>query len=169
MGSESNTMHTCLFFGTEAEEAANFYVSIFPNSKIGFVARFPDMGDSNPAPSHKPGSVLTVNFTLNGRSFTALNSRPSTIQFSEAISFQIMCDTQEEVDHYWSKLSEGGDPNSQMCGWLKDKFGVSWQVVPRLLPQIFETGDAEKSAKCMKSFSAMKKINIQEIRDAVGN
>lgn len=169
MGSASNEIHTCLFFGSEAEEAASFYVSIFPNSKIGFTARFPDLGNDNPNPCQQPGAVLTVNFTLNGRPFTALNSRPSTIQFTEAISFQIMCDTQEEVDHYWDKLSEGGDPNSQMCGWLKDKFGVSWQIVPKLLPEIFETGDAEKAAKCMKSFSAMKKINIQEIRDAVGN
>ncbi|KAK5057768.1 hypothetical protein LTR84_011769 [Exophiala bonariae] len=166
MGSVSNEIVNCLFFGTESEDAANFYVSIFPNSKIKAIARFPDLGDGNPNPSHKPGSVLTVNFTLNGKEFTALNSKPSSIQFNESVSFQIMCDTQEEVDHYWDKLSEGGDPKTQMCGWLKDKFGVSWQVVPKLLPEIFSTGDPEKSARSMKAFSAMKKINIQAVRDA---
>lgn len=166
MGSSSNEIINCLFFDTNSEEAANFYVSVFPNSKINSIARWPDLGDESPAPNHKPGSVLTVSFNLNGRSFTALNSRPASIQFSEAISFQIMCDTQEEVDHYWDKLSEGGDPNAQMCGWLRDKFGVSWQVVPRLLPELLSAGGPGKAAKCMKAFSAMKKINIQAVRDA---
>lgn len=166
MGSSSNEIVNCLFFGTESEEAANFYVSIFPNSNIKSISRFPDQGKDSPTPAHKPGSVLTVNFTLNGRPFTALNSKPSSIQFSEAVSFQIMCDTQDEVDHYWDKLSEGGDPKAQMCGWLKDKFGVSWQVVPKALPELFGAGDSEKAARCMKSFQAMKKINIQEMRDA---
>lgn len=108
------------------------------------------------------GSVMTVSFTLDGQDFTAINGGPH-FKISEAVSFVVNCETQEEVDHYWDKLSEGGDPNAQMCGWLKDKFGVSWQIVPTIIPQLM-TGD--KAGKVMQAVLQMKKINIQKLKDA---
>src|SRR5262245_61281953 len=119
----------CLWFDDQGEEAARFYVSVFPNSKVGSVSRYSEAGQE--IHKKKPGTAMTVVFELDGQSFTALNGGPN-FKFTEAISFQISCETQEEVDHYWNGLSEGGDPKAQQCGWLKDKFGVSWQVIPRV-------------------------------------
>ena len=118
-----------LWFDTQAEAAAEFYTSIFPNSKVDRIARYPEAGEE----IHKmtPGSIMTVDFELDGQSFVALNAGP-VFKFNEAISFVVHCDTQQEVDDFWEKLGEGGDPNSQQCGWLKDKYGVSWQIVPRV-------------------------------------
>ena len=121
------TITPCLWFDSEGEDAAKFYTSIFPNSKVGAISRYTEAGKE--LHGKEPGSVLTVAFTLDGQEFTALNGGP-LFKFSEAISFQVNCDTQAEVDHYWEKLGAGGDPQAQQCGWLKDKFGVSWQIVP---------------------------------------
>src|SRR5262245_19111060 len=150
----------CLWFDDRAEEAARFYVGIFKNSKILDVSRYSEAGyevHGRPA-----GSVMTVSFELDGQRFTALNGGP-LFKFSEAISFQISCETQEEVDHYWSKLSAGGDPNAQQCGWLKDKFGLSWQVVPTALPKLLMDPDATKSKRAMDAMLQMKKLDIAKL------
>ncbi|HET7110500.1 MAG TPA: VOC family protein, partial [Gemmatimonadales bacterium] len=117
----------CLWFDDQAEDAAAFYISIFPNSKIVSVARYGEAGKETHG--RPPGSVMVVEFELNGQPFTALNGGP-VFTFNEAVSFQLYCETQEELDRYWEKLGAGGDPKAQVCGWLKDKFGLSWQVVP---------------------------------------
>jgi predicted 3-demethylubiquinone-9 3-methyltransferase (glyoxalase superfamily) len=153
----------CLWFDSEAEEAASFYVGIFPNSKIGDISRFSAEGQE--IHGKPPGSVMTVAFELDGQPFTALNGGP-IFKFNEAVSLQINCDTQEEVDHYWKKLSAGGDPNAQQCGWLKDKFGLSWQVVPTVLPKLMAGPDAAKSQRVMKALLAMKKLDIAELERA---
>jgi predicted 3-demethylubiquinone-9 3-methyltransferase (glyoxalase superfamily) len=124
----AHTIAPCLWFDDRGEEAAEFYTAIFPDSRIVAVTRYSDAGRE--IHGREPGSVMTVEFVLNGQGFTALNGGPH-FKFNEAASFQVPCDTQAELDHYWERLSEGGDPKAQQCGWLKDKFGVSWQVVPR--------------------------------------
>jgi predicted 3-demethylubiquinone-9 3-methyltransferase (glyoxalase superfamily) len=119
----------CLWFDDQAEEAVKFYTSVFRNSRVGNVTRYGTAGyDQHKRP---PGSVMTVDFELDGQAFTALNGGP-VFKFNEAISLQVNCETQEEIDYYWDKLSEGGDEEAQQCGWLKDKYGVSWQVVPNI-------------------------------------
>ena len=149
---------TCLWFDTEGEDAANFYTSIFPSSKIGKIARY---GAAGPRPE---GTVMTVSFELNGQEFVALNGGPD-FKFNEAISFQIMCDDQGEVDRYWEALTaDGGEPGP--CGWLKDKFGVAWQVVPKALPRLLEDPDAEKAQRVMAAMLQMKKIEIEELERA---
>ena len=148
---------SCLWFDHEAEDAAKFYVSIFKNSKMGDVIRYGKEGfeiHGKPA-----GSVLTVKFRANGMDFVALNGGP-TFKFNEAVSFQVMCKTQEEIDDYWEKLTAGGDPKSQQCGWLKDKFGLSWQVVPEVLSQFLRDKDAAKSGRVMSALLQMKKLDI---------
>src|SRR6185503_17286029 len=130
----------CLWFDDQAEEAVKFYTGIFKNSKIGKIARYGKEGyEIHKRPA---GSVLTIAFELDGHKFTALNGGP-LFKFNEAISFQIHCETQEEVDHFWEKLSAGGDPKAQQCGWLKDKFGVSWQVNPTILQQMLNDPDTK--------------------------
>ena len=153
----------CLWFDTQAEEAARFYVSIFKNSKVTQITHYGEAGKE----FHKrePGSVLTVAFELDGQSFTGLNGGP-LFKFTEAISFQVMCDTQEEVDHSWDKLSAGGDPNSQQCGWLKDKFGVSWQIVPRVLFTLIADHTCPQSQRAMSAMMGMKKLNIAQLEKA---
>jgi len=155
----------CLWFDTEAEDAANLYCSVFPNSKVTAVSRFPDAGQEihgKPA-----GSVMVVSFTLNGQSFTALNGGPD-FKFDEAVSFQITCDTQDEVDYYWNALTQDGGQEGP-CGWLKDKFGLSWQVVPSALPRLMTAADPAASARVMNAFLKMKKFNIETLeRAAVG-
>jgi predicted 3-demethylubiquinone-9 3-methyltransferase (glyoxalase superfamily) len=147
-----------LWFNTEAEEAANFYTSVFKDSKILNVARYSDAGA---AAAHMPrGSVMTVAFQLEGQNFTAINGGP-VFKFNEAISFVINCDSQQEIDHYWDKLSEGGDPKAQQCGWLKDRFGLSWQIVPGVLGQLMS--DPEKSGSVMKALLQMKKPDIKTL------
>ncbi len=147
----------CLWFDTEGEEAAKFYTSVFPNSRIVDVTRY---GAGGPQPE---GTVMTVNFELDGQSFVALNGGPE-FTFDEAISFQVSCETQEEVDAFWSKLSEGGEEGP--CGWLKDKFGLSWQVVPTALPKLLGDPDREKSQRVMDAMLSMKKIEIADLERA---
>ena len=147
----------CLWFDTEGEDAANFYTSVFPNSKILEVARY---GSAGPRPE---GTVMTVNFELDGQEFVALNGGPD-FTFSEAVSFQVNCESQEEVDTYWSKLSEGGEEGP--CGWLKDKFGLSWQIVPARLPELLSDPDREKSQRVMAAMLNMKKIEIDALEKA---
>jgi predicted 3-demethylubiquinone-9 3-methyltransferase (glyoxalase superfamily) len=153
----------CLWFDDQAEEAVTFYTSIFRNSKVLNVSRY---GEAGHEIHGKPaGTVLTVAFELEGQAFTALNGGP-VFKFNEAISFQVDCGTQEEVDHYWEKLSEGGDPKAQQCGWLKDKYGVSWQVVPRVLVEMMSDPDSEKSGRAMEAMFQMKKIDIAGLKRA---
>lgn len=158
-----NTLVPCLWFDTEAEDAANYYTGIFKNSKITQVNRYSEAGME----FHKrePGSVLIVAFELDGQPFTALNGGPN-FKFNEAISFQVMCDTQEEVDHFWDRLSVGGDPNSQQCGWLKDKYGVSWQIVPRILLQLISDHTSPRSQHAMSAMMGMKKLSIAKLEQA---
>ena len=146
-----------LWFDSQAEEAASFYTSIFPNSKVGKVLRY---GEAGPGPA---GSVMTVGFQLDGQSITALNGGPH-FKFSEAISFVVNCETQEEVDRYWAKLSEGGAPVE--CGWLKDKFGLSWQIVPTVLTELLSDPDPKKSQPVMQAMLKMKKLDIRALKEA---
>jgi predicted 3-demethylubiquinone-9 3-methyltransferase (glyoxalase superfamily) len=153
----------CLWFDDQAEEAVAFYTAIFNNSKTLTVARY---GEAGQEIHGKPvGSVMTVAFELDGQAFTALNGGP-VFTFNEAISFQVNCETQEEVDYYWQKLSAGGDEKAQQCGWLKDKYGVSWQIVPAILPKLINDADAEKSKRAMEAMLKMKKIDIDELKRA---
>jgi predicted 3-demethylubiquinone-9 3-methyltransferase (glyoxalase superfamily) len=158
-----NKITPCLWFDGRAEEAAQFYTSIFQNSKILKTSHFGEAGQE--IHGQKPGSVMTVVFELDGLSFTALNGGPM-FKFTEAISFQVDCATQQEVDYYWEKLSAGGDPASQQCGWLKDKFGVSWQVVPRVLPDLIGGPDAAKAQRAFAAMLKMKKLDIAELQKA---
>ena len=153
-----------LWFNTEAEEAANFYTSIFPGSKVLHVARYSDAGAK--AAGLPAGIVMTVVFQLQGQNFTAINGGPQ-FRFTEAVSFVINCDTQHEIDHYWDKLSDGGDPNAQQCGWLKDKYGLSWQVVPSALGQLMS--NPSTAGKVMSALLKMKKLDIKTLQEAGGN
>ena len=149
----------CLWFDREAEEAAQFYTSIFPNSRITSVSRY---GDAGPRPA---GLVMVVAFELDGQPFTALNGGP-VFKFNEAISFQVNCATQEEIDYYWEKLSAGGDPKAQQCGWLKDRYGVSWQVVPTGMEEVLNDPDPERGRRAMEAMLKMRKLDIAELRRA---
>jgi predicted 3-demethylubiquinone-9 3-methyltransferase (glyoxalase superfamily) len=153
----------CLWFDDQAEEAVEFYTGIFRNSKIINIARY---GEAGHEIHGKPaGTVMTVAFELDGQAFTALNGGP-IFKFNEAISFQVDCETQEEADYYWEKLSEDGDEKAQQCGWLKDKYGVSWQVVPNVLLGMINDPDSEKSERVMAAMLQMKKIDIDELKRA---
>ena len=153
----------CLWFDSNAEEAAKFYTSIFKNSKIGKISRY---GKEGYETHGKPeGTMLTVEFELNGQTFTALNGGPA-FKFNEAISFQVHCETQNEVDYYWEKLSKGGDEKAQQCGWLKDIYGVSWQIVPIVLSEMLQDKNAEKSERVMKALLQMKKLDIKTLEQA---
>ena len=161
MSIAGKTITPCLWFDTQAEEAAKFYCSVFKNSKITHVARYPDAGQHI---HHKPaGSVMVVAFELDGLPFTALNGGPN-FKFDEAVSFQVMCETQADIDYYWGKLTEGGQEGP--CGWLKDKFGLSWQVVPAAIPSMMSDPDAKKSARVMNAFMTMKKLDLAAIERA---
>lgn len=153
----------CLWFDDQAEEAAEFYTAVFPNSKITKVSRYGEAGKE--FHGKEPGTVMTVAFELDGRKFTALNGGPM-FQFNEAVSFQVHCETQEEVDFYWDQLTAGGDESAQQCGWLKDKFGVSWQVVPTILPQMLADPDSEKAGRVTNAFLQMKKFDIAALKRA---
>jgi predicted 3-demethylubiquinone-9 3-methyltransferase (glyoxalase superfamily) len=153
----------CLWFDDQALPAAEFYTSIFKNSKIGTISRY---GEAGREVHGKPaGSVMTVAFVLDGQAFTALNGGP-VFRFTEAISLQIDCESQKEVDYYWDKLSEGGDDKAQQCGWLKDRYGLSWQVVPRALIELMSDPDPEKSGRVMEAMLRMKKIDIAGLERA---
>ena len=147
----------CLWFDTEGEEAAKLYTSIFPDSRITDVARY---GSAGPRPE---GTVMTVSFELDGLKFVALNGGPN-FTFNEAVSFQVLCESQDEVDAYWSKLSEGGEEGP--CGWLKDRFGLSWQIVPTRLPELLEDPDREKSQRVMAAMLEMRKIDVEALERA---
>lgn len=155
------TITPCLWFDDQAEAAAEFYTAIFKDSRILRVTRY---GEAGREIHGKPaGSIMTVVFELDGQAFTALNGGP-LFTFTEAISFQVRCETQEEVDYYWEKLSEGGDARAQQCGWLKDKYGVSWQVVPTALLEMINDPDAEQSRRAMEAMLQMKKIDIETLK-----
>lgn len=156
-------INPCLWFDHQAEEAANFYVGIFKNSRITQIARYGEAGKE--IHGRPPGSVLTVAFELNGQSFTALNGGP-IFKFNEAVSFQIECATQDEIDYYWSRLGAGGDPSAQQCGWLKDKFGLSWQVVPEVLPELLSDHKSVKSQRAFQALMQMKKLDIAALQRA---
>ena len=153
----------CLWFDSNAEEAAIFYVSIFKNSRIGKIARYGEAGHE--IHGRKAGTVMTIEFEINGQTFTALNGGPH-FRFNEAISFQVYCDTQEEIDYYWERLSEGGDPAAQQCGWLKDKYGMSWQIVPSMIDEMMSSRDARVSDRVMNALLKMKKLDIAELKRA---
>jgi predicted 3-demethylubiquinone-9 3-methyltransferase (glyoxalase superfamily) len=159
----SEKIAPCLWFDTQAEEAARFYTSIFKNSKITAISRYPDVGQE--IHGRAAGSVLTVAFELNGQSFTALNGGPQ-FQFSPAISLQVMCEDQAEIDYYWEKLSAGGDPTAQQCGWVADQFGLSWQVVPKILPSLLCDPDTAKSTRVFQAIMGLKKLDIATLERA---
>jgi len=153
----------CLWFDNQAEEAAKFYVSLFENSAMGAVTRYGKEGFE--VHGRPEGSVLSVNFSLEGQEFTALNGGPD-FKFSEAISFVVKCETQTEVDHYWDELGEGGDERARQCGWLKDKYGVSWQIVPAALFEMMAGTDRIKSERAMRAMLQMKKLDLATLRRA---
>ena len=153
----------CLWFDSQAEEAAQYYTGIFKNSRIGKISRYTEAGHE--VHGRPAGSVLTVEFELNGQPFTALNGGPH-FQFNEAVSFQIMCRTQDEVDYYWNQLTQGGDPNAQQCGWLKDRYGLSWQVVPTVLAELMSGPDREAAGRVMEALLPMKKLDIAALQRA---
>lgn len=148
-----------LWFDSEAEDAAKFYCGIFPNSRITQVSRYGKAGYE--IHGRPEGSVMVVAFELDGQKFTALNGGP-VFRFNEAISFQVMCDSQEEIDHYWERLTAGGDPRAQQCGWLKDRFGLSWQVIPRQMPDF----SSPAGQRMMAAFMTMKKIDLAALEQA---
>ena len=155
----------CLWFDHQAEEAARFYTSVFPSSRIGKITRYGTAGQD--VHHQKPGSVMTVEFELEGQPFLALNAGP-VFKFNEAVSLVITCRDQKEVDYYWEKLTPGGDPKAQVCGWLKDKFGLSWQVTPAILNELIGDPDPMRSGAAMEAMLKMKKIDIAELERAVG-
>jgi predicted 3-demethylubiquinone-9 3-methyltransferase (glyoxalase superfamily) len=155
----------CLWFDSEAEDAAKFYVSVFEHSRITRISHY---GNEGQAIHGRPaGSVLTVDFELDGSNFTALNGGPS-FRFTEAVSLQVVCETQEEIDRYWAGLADGGDPKAQQCGWLKDRYGLSWQIVPAVLPSLIDDEDRKKADRTMRALLGMKKLDIGELKAAHG-
>jgi predicted 3-demethylubiquinone-9 3-methyltransferase (glyoxalase superfamily) len=155
-----DTITPCLWFDTEGEDAANFYTSIFEDSRIVNVSHY------NEAGPRAAGTVLAVEFELNGQRFTALNGGPQ-FKPNEAISFQIPCDSQEEVDHYWERLTDGGEEGP--CGWVKDRFGVSWQVYPKRMIELFEHEDPEVASRAMAAMLKMRKIDLAQVEEAAGS
>jgi predicted 3-demethylubiquinone-9 3-methyltransferase (glyoxalase superfamily) len=151
----------CLWFDTEGEEAAKLYTSVFENSRILDVSRY---GDAGPRPA---GMAMTVSFELDGKEFVALNGGPD-FKFNEAVSFQVFCDGQEEVDRFWNALTADGGEEGP-CGWLKDKFGLSWQIIPTALPELLQNPDPEKSQKAMAAMLQMKKIDIESLQTAAAS
>jgi predicted 3-demethylubiquinone-9 3-methyltransferase (glyoxalase superfamily) len=149
-----------LWFEFQAEDAAKFYISVFKNSKINTITRYGKEGYE--IHKIKEGTVMTVDFEIEGQRFIALNGGPM-FKFNESISFQVNCDTQEEVDYYWEKLSEGGDEKAQQCGWLKDKYGLSWQIVPTILIMMIQDKDTNKSQNVMKKMLQMHKLDIKTL------
>lgn len=153
----------CLWFDDQAEEAARFYTSIFKNSRIGTTTRYGKEGyEVHQRPA---GSAMTVEFEIEGQPYLALNGGPH-FKFNEAISLQVHCKTQEELDYYWERLTAGGDPKAQQCGWLKDKYGMSWQIVPDILPKLLQDADHEKANRVMKAVLQMKKYDIAALQRA---
>jgi len=161
MASLPQKVTPCLWFDTQAEEAANFYISVFANSRIKQISRYGNAGQD--VHGKQAGSVMMVAFELEGQTFTALNGGPQ-FKFSEAISFQVMCDSQGEIDHFWEKLSDGGQEGP--CGWLKDKYGLSWQVVPSALPQLISQSSGDARDRVMSAVMKMKKFDLEALKRA---
>ena len=155
--SENQKITTCLWFDNQAEQAAEFYCSVFKNSSVGKIARY---GDAGPGPK---GNAMVVTFNLDGREFIGLNGGP-VFKFNEAISLVVHCEDQPEIDYYWEKLTADGGQESQ-CGWLKDKFGLSWQIVPSIIGELM-TGDPERANRVMMAVMPMKKLDLQKMKDA---
>ena len=153
----------CLWFDDQAEDAARFYVSVFKTARIIQVLRYPAVGQE--VHGRRAGSVMTVDFMLNGLRFTALNGGPH-FKFNEAVSLQVICKTQAEIDHYWGKLSEGGDPKAQACGWLKDRFGLSWQIVPEAMQRMLKDEESPAAERAFAAMMKMKKLDIAALRAA---
>jgi len=163
MAAVSQKITPCLWFDGEAEEAANYYCTLFKNSRITEISRYGNAGyEIHRRPA---GSVMTVEFELEGQPFTALNGGPE-FKFNEAVSFQVSCESQEDLDYHWDRLTQGGDEKAQICGWLKDRYGVSWQVVPTLLAKMMTDPDVEKRDRVMSAFLKMKKIDIAKLQEA---
>lgn len=160
MKMSAKSITPCLWFDTEGEDAANYYCSVFKNSKINSIGRY---GEEAKHMGKEPGSVLAVEFEIEGNKFVALNGGPQ-FKFDEAVSFQIYCETQAEVDYFWNTLTEGGSEGP--CGWLKDKFGLSWQIVPTALPELLGDPDPEKAQRAMAAMLQMKKIDIAALEQA---
>jgi predicted 3-demethylubiquinone-9 3-methyltransferase (glyoxalase superfamily) len=156
-------IHPFLWFGDKAEEAAGFYTSVFRNSRIGRISRYGEAGRE--VHGRPPGSVMVVEFELEGQTFLALNGGP-VFSFNEAVSFAINCESQDEVDYYWEKLTAGGDPKAQQCGWLKDKYGLSWQVVPTVVAEMLGDPDRARADRVMAAIMPMKKIDIAALKRA---
>lgn len=161
MASLTQKVTPCLWFDTQAEEAANFYTSVFANSRIKQISRYGNAGQD--VHGKQAGSVMMVAFELEGQTFTALNGGPQ-FKFSEAISFQVMCDSQTEIDHFWEKLSDGGQEGP--CGWLKDKYGLSWQVVPSALPHLISQSSGDARDRVMSAVMKMKKFDLEALKQA---
>lgn len=152
-----------LWFDGRAEEAARHYTAVFPDSRIVHISRYSEVGREQHG--QVPGSVMVVAFELDGQPFAGINGGPQ-FSFSEAVSFVVHCDSQAEIDHYWSRLSEGGPAEAQMCGWLKDRFGLSWQVIPRVLPQMMMDPDPRKPERVMAAVMQMRKIELAAVERA---
>ncbi len=163
--SRTTAIAPCLWFADQAEEAAKFYTSIFRDSRIEKISRYPKEGQE--IHGRPVGSVMTVDFELNGQKFTALNGGP-VFRFNEAVSLQVYCETQKEIDYYWEKLSAGGDPEAQQCGWLKDKYGLSWQIVPAEMGDLFDDHSSPKAERAMRAMLQMKKLDIAALKHAQG-
>ena len=153
----------CLWFSDQAEQAVAFYSSVFKGAKISRVTRYGQAGRE--VHGRPAGSVMTIEFELDGTPFTALNAGPA-FTFNEAVSMQVHCDSQQEIDYYWERLGQGGDPKAQQCGWLKDRFGLSWQIVPRVLSDMLADADHAKSGRAMTSMLQMKKFDIAALQRA---
>jgi predicted 3-demethylubiquinone-9 3-methyltransferase (glyoxalase superfamily) len=159
----SQRITPCLWFDHQAEEAANYYVGIFPNSRVTAVTRYPNAGQE--VHHQKAGSVMVVAFELDGQSFTALNGGP-IFTFNEAVSLQVNCKTQDEIDYYWNKLGAGGDPKAQQCGWLKDRYGLSWQVAPQGMETMLKDAASAGANRAMSAMMNMKKIDMEALERA---
>lgn len=159
----ANRIVPCLWFDSEAEAAAAFYTSIFPDSEILSVTRYTKEGFE--VHGRPEGSAMTVEFRIAGQDFVALNGGP-VFRFTEAVSFQVTCESQAEIDRYWERLGEGGDPAAQQCGWLKDRFGLSWQIVPAELPEMLRDADTRKVERVTAAFLGMKKFDIAALKRA---
>lgn len=161
-----NRIAACLWFDSEAEEAARFYTSVFKNAKIDRITHYTEAGQE----THKrpPGSVMTVEFNLDGQQYTALNGGPA-FKFNEAVSFEVHCDNQDEIDYYWDRLGENGDPKARQCGWLKDRYGLSWQIVPRMMGDLMSDSDPEQAGRVMNAMLTMKKLDIAALERAARN
>jgi len=162
MASIKQKIAACLWFDDEAEDAAKFYTSVFANSRINKVSRYGKAGHE--VHGKEPGTVMTVEFEIEGQTFTALNGGP-LFKFNEAVSFQVFCDIQQEIDHFWTRLTEDGGRESQ-CGWVKDKYGLSWQVVPSVLPKLLTDADGGKAERVMAALMTMKKFDIAALKRA---